>query len=126
MAFQKCPVCNGTGKSVTSQHAACNTCNGTGIIDELTGFPPRYHQNVSTTTGVSMNRSEAWNKFMETVRQGSAPQHKKDVLEKQIRDSWNQTFSSDFIGAPGGEKDSETETIVGYLTVKLSEDHDQD
>ncbi len=125
MGFQKCPVCNGTGKSVTSMHAVCNTCNGTGIIDELTGFPPKYATSASTT-GTSLNHSEGLKRLMESVKQRDVYHNKRDTLEKQRQDLWNQTFSSNFIGAPGGEKDEETETIVGFLTVKLSEDHDQD
>jgi len=44
MGFQKCPVCNGTGKQIntinSSTYIQCKVCKGHGIIDELTGLPP--------------------------------------------------------------------------------------
>ena len=47
MSWQKCPVCNGTGRNynglpVASTAPFCPTCNGHGIISELTGKPPAY------------------------------------------------------------------------------------
>ena len=42
----KCPICNGTGKYnnplTMNTQDNCRTCNGKGIISELTGFPPKY------------------------------------------------------------------------------------
>lgn len=41
MSFQKCPICSGTGQNPNTIAANdCKTCNGTGIINELTGLPP--------------------------------------------------------------------------------------
>lgn len=51
--YQKCPICNGTGKQQnfdqTSKFSHCGTCAGTGIISSLTGLPPNY-ENVSMST----------------------------------------------------------------------------
>jgi len=48
--FQKCPICNGTGKQenfdTTSKYSICKTCLGTGIISQLTGLPPNNNQFV--------------------------------------------------------------------------------
>ena len=41
MGFQKCPVCSGTGKSVTEFNSACHVCQGYGIISDVTGEPPK-------------------------------------------------------------------------------------
>jgi DnaJ-class molecular chaperone len=42
--WQKCPVCNGTGKVSdtlsNSTSATCTVCQGKKIISELTGLPP--------------------------------------------------------------------------------------
>lgn len=42
--WQKCPVCNGSGKTynttLSSTYSICTTCNGTKIISEITGLPP--------------------------------------------------------------------------------------
>ena len=42
--YQKCPICNGEGKLIntetTNPYTVCKTCNGAGIINELTGLPP--------------------------------------------------------------------------------------
>lgn len=42
MAWQKCPVCNGTGKNYGGLQwsATCPTCNGQRIINEATGLAP--------------------------------------------------------------------------------------
>lgn len=52
MAWQKCPVCNGTGKNYGGLQwdAICPTCNGQRIISEVTGLPPTYTAYNSTTT----------------------------------------------------------------------------
>ena len=45
MGFQKCPICDGTGKQSNTLSSAsyvkCKTCDGYGIINELTGLPPK-------------------------------------------------------------------------------------
>ena len=47
--WQKCPICNGTGKThntlSSSSFDICSTCNGAKIISELNGLPPNYEQN---------------------------------------------------------------------------------
>lgn len=50
MAWQKCPVCNGTGKNYEGLHssAICPTCNGQRIIHEVTGLPPSFTAYNST------------------------------------------------------------------------------
>ena len=40
--FQKCPICNGQGTLIDSLgEVKCEVCNGTKIIDEMTGLSPR-------------------------------------------------------------------------------------
>ena len=42
--WQKCPICNGTGKYnnplTMNTQDNCRTCNGKGIISQITGLPP--------------------------------------------------------------------------------------
>lgn len=49
--YQKCPICHGAGKllntETTSMYSVCKTCNGTGIINELTGLPPQQYQELT-------------------------------------------------------------------------------
>jgi len=57
MAWQKCPVCNGTGMNTSpgtfSGIQSCPTCNGHRIISEISGLPPVYEvKTTGTTTGV--------------------------------------------------------------------------
>ena len=42
--YQKCPICNGSGISmtITSSNAVCPTCQGRRIISEINGLPPNY------------------------------------------------------------------------------------
>lgn len=44
MIYQKCAVCEGTGKSYSylnmSTNTSCNPCKGTGLISVLNGLPP--------------------------------------------------------------------------------------
>lgn len=37
--YQKCPICNGTGKKL--DYTKCHVCNGKGIISSITGNPPQ-------------------------------------------------------------------------------------
>ncbi len=42
--YQKCPICNGSGNTNSNYSlntsTSCKTCNGKGIISEITGLPP--------------------------------------------------------------------------------------
>ncbi len=45
MSYQECPVCKGTGKDMTKlvvnkPAPTCTVCNGSRIIDRVTGLPP--------------------------------------------------------------------------------------
>jgi RecJ-like exonuclease len=57
MSYQKCPICNGSGKVIntesTNMYDMCPVCKGARIIDEITGLPP-YEFN-----GVIPNLSES-------------------------------------------------------------------
>jgi DnaJ-class molecular chaperone len=54
--WQRCSICSGTGNnnSLTGEIFSniCKTCNGKGIISELTGLPPSVHSEV---LGISKN-----------------------------------------------------------------------
>lgn len=43
--WQKCPICNGTGNNNAIENynftSVCKTCNGKGIISQITGLPPK-------------------------------------------------------------------------------------
>jgi len=57
MAWQKCPVCNGTGKNYGAHpsliyNSNCPTCNGQRIISELTGKPPATKITSGSTTEI--------------------------------------------------------------------------
>lgn len=44
--WQKCPVCEGSGKNTSKfkpndEPEDCGTCNGTGIISQVSGKPPK-------------------------------------------------------------------------------------
>jgi DnaJ-class molecular chaperone len=48
--WQKCPVCEGSGSSSNNLYQTsglCSTCNGHGIISEVTGFPPAGNKYVN-------------------------------------------------------------------------------
>ena len=48
MSYKKCPTCSGTGLNhdvvIFNKSVKCYTCNGTLIISELTGLPPKDKQ----------------------------------------------------------------------------------
>lgn len=58
MGYQKCPVCNGTGKytppvgTIGDVGGRCHVCKGYGIINEATGEPPKktFHTFTITST----------------------------------------------------------------------------
>jgi hypothetical protein len=40
-AWQKCPICNGTGEGYTIHWVSpCKVCSGAGIISTISGLPP--------------------------------------------------------------------------------------
>ena len=62
MGFQKCPVCHGTGKRVNTLSSAsyitCKTCEGSSIVSELTGSPPK----LSSKGNILVDQSEKQDK----------------------------------------------------------------
>lgn len=64
MSYQKCPICNGTGKINTYGLSTltmeiCDTCNGTKIIDDITGLPPsrNFVKSSTNTTDFKMTNN---------------------------------------------------------------------
>lgn len=58
MSFQKCPVCEGSGKVQRfGVNPVCHVCNGHGIIDEVTGKPPVSSDTSSATDDVYIPKS---------------------------------------------------------------------
>lgn len=54
MAYQKCPVCDGTGLDPNSIGVvSCPVCGGSRIIDEITGRPP--YKGTTTTINTCGN-----------------------------------------------------------------------
>ena len=51
MGFQKCPVCNGTGRLTntlsSSTFKTCDTCKGRKMINEWTGLPPKTNDSAT-------------------------------------------------------------------------------
>ncbi len=52
--YQKCPLCNGTGKDPNYADRYCTACHGRRIINELTGLPPNY-QKVTVLPQIELN-----------------------------------------------------------------------
>jgi hypothetical protein len=93
MAYQKCPVCNGSGAghlplfpTTNDVRPPCRPCSGTGIIDELTGAPPRYNRELVPAVSrnyYSATFEEACRKFEQDMasvvtygsRNNSAPEN---------------------------------------------------
>ena len=52
--YQKYPICNGSGNTYSNYSlntsASCKTCNGKGIISEVTGLPPKSNHTYITRT----------------------------------------------------------------------------
>ena len=51
MAFQKCPICHGSGTEIGDNsfgEKTCSVCHGAKIIDTVTGLPP-YEIKIETT-----------------------------------------------------------------------------
>ena len=48
MSFQKCPICEGSGKVSFLNHQ-CKVCAGAGIISEINGLPPATEPPKPTT-----------------------------------------------------------------------------
>lgn len=63
MAYQKCPICNGSGKIINNESTAmydiCRVCHGAGIIDEVFGTPPQ----TFTTTELKIDNDDI-NKYI--------------------------------------------------------------
>jgi len=62
MEFQKSPVCDGTEKQInilnSSTYVQCKVCKGYGIINELTGNPPKSLKNninIDINSGINGN-----------------------------------------------------------------------
>lgn len=58
--FQKCPICNGTGKAVNefNSYMTCDVCNGKKIISSLNGKPPIDTENVEDNFGQVISYEE--------------------------------------------------------------------
>ncbi len=71
MAYQKCPVCNGSGDGKNHMTNVppppCRTCSGTGIIDELTGAPPLYNRQIVSAVSKDYVFDESCRKFEQYV-----------------------------------------------------------
>lgn len=64
MTYQKCPICEGSGKDLAS--VRCPTCNGTRIIHDVTGLPPANYTIKSTVaTNSYIISSEILNQVLE-------------------------------------------------------------
>lgn len=52
-AWQKCPICDGTGiiyeNNTTTVYSSCPHCLGQRVISTVTGLPPNYEPNTNAT-----------------------------------------------------------------------------
>lgn len=60
--WQKCPICEGSGKSLQSVLSnsiggSCTTCAGTKIISTLSGLPPRI-ENIAQSEQLERERQK--------------------------------------------------------------------
>lgn len=91
MSWQKCPVCNGTGRNynglpVASTAPFCLTCNGHGIISELTGKPPAYEIRRGLTSNV--NQGGVCSYFIPSSAHSSATICKQCGMEKWLHPTY--------------------------------------
>ena len=61
--WQKCPICNGTGKTgeklgYYSIKPNCSVCQGTKIISEVSGFPPTFVPAEDFTSNVNVSKEQ--------------------------------------------------------------------
>ena len=108
MSWQKCPVCNGTGRNynglpVASTAPFCLTCNGHGIISELTGKPPAYEIRRGLTSNV--NQGGVCNYFTPSSAHSSATICKQCGMEKWLHPTYVSDIKSK-LGTTDGCKNS--------------------
>jgi len=61
MAWQKCPICSGSGQGNGVGYPTagpCHTCNGVGIIDKSSGLPPKRITITSTNIKIPLGSDE--------------------------------------------------------------------
>ena len=89
MAFQKCPICNGSGTIKPQPYegiisTVCPVCNGQRIISELNGLPPIINKQ-NTVKGYPSNPLEKYNYIKErldTTGRASIRQDEFDFVQE--------------------------------------------